>query len=130
MGRSEGWGVVVLKGLSEALRDGDNILASIAGSAINQDGPSSGLTVPNGPAQTALIRHALANAKVNPAQVDYIEAHCTGTSLGDPVEFGALAAVFGENRSSDSPLLIGSVKTNIGHSEAAAGIAGLIKAVL
>jgi acyl transferase domain-containing protein/SAM-dependent methyltransferase/acyl carrier protein len=130
MGRSEGCGVVVLKRLSDALRDGDNILASIAGSAINQDGPSSGLTVPNGPSQEALIRRALANAKITPAQVDYIEAHGTGTSLGDPVEFGALAAVFGKDRRSDSPLLIGSVKTNIGHSESAAGIAGLIKAVL
>ena len=130
MGRGEGCGVVVLKRLSDAIKDRDHIVAVIAGSAVNQDGPSSGLTVPNGPAQEALIRQALASAKTSPDHVDYIEAHGTGTALGDPVEFGALTAVFGSGRSPDRPLLVGSVKSNIGHSEAAAGIAGLIKAAL
>ncbi|WP_437819494.1 SDR family NAD(P)-dependent oxidoreductase [Sorangium sp. So ce1078] len=128
--RGEGCGVVVLKRLSDAQRDGDEILAVIRGSAINHDGPSSALTVPNGAAQRDVVRAALANAGVAPADVDYIEAHGTGTSLGDPIEVSALASVLGEGRTPERPLLIGSVKTNIGHLEAAAGIAGLIKVVL
>ena len=128
--QGEGCGVVVLKRLSDAEADGDNILALIRGSAINHDGRSSGLTVPNGLAQQAVIGEALARAGVEPTQVSYVEAHGTGTSLGDPIEVQALAAVLGEGRSKDQPLKIGSVKTNIGHLEAAAGVAGLIKVVL
>ncbi|WP_193199909.1 non-ribosomal peptide synthetase/type I polyketide synthase [Nostoc sp. MG11] len=128
--RAEGCGVIVLKRLSDAVADGDNILALIRGSAVNQDGRTSGLTVPNGPAQQAVISHALENARVKPEQISYVEAHGTGTSLGDPIEVGALATVFGKHRSPDQPLIIGSVKTNIGHLEAASGIAGLIKVVL
>ncbi|TSC24498.1 type I polyketide synthase [Corallococcus sp. Z5C101001] len=127
--RGEGAGIVVLKRLADALRDQDPIVAVIRGSAVNQDGRSSGLTVPNGPAQQAVIRQALQGAGVNPEQVDYVEAHGTGTSLGDPIELGALGAVFGP-RPPEQPLLVGSVKTNIGHLEAAAGIAGLIKVAL
>jgi acyl transferase domain-containing protein len=127
--RGEGCGVVVLKRLSHAQADGDRILALVRGSALNQDGPSSGLTAPSGPAQEAVIRAALARAGVAPREVGYLEAHGTGTPLGDPLEVGALAAVFGD-RSFDRPLLIGSVKTNVGHLEAAAGIVGLIKLVL
>jgi len=126
--RGEGCGVVVLKRLSDALAQGDPILAVIRGSAVNQDGRSGGLTVPNGPAQQAVIRQALKKAKVEPAQVSYVEAHGTGTELGDPIEIGALSGVFGQLR--QAPLQVGSVKTNIGHLEAAAGIAGLIKVVL
>lgn len=128
--RGEGCGVIVLKRLSDAVANGDNILAVIRGSAVNQDGRSSGLTAPNGPAQEAVIRQALLNAGVEPNQVDYLETHGTGTPLGDPIEVNALAAVLGQNRSPDKPLLIGSVKTNVGHLEAAAGIAGIIKVVL
>ncbi|MDB9527375.1 SDR family NAD(P)-dependent oxidoreductase [Oscillatoria sp. CS-180] len=128
--RGEGCGVVVLKRLSDAIADGDNILALIRGSAVNQDGRSGGLTVPNGPSQQAVIRQALENADVQPDQISYIEAHGTGTSLGDPIEVGALGAVFGNSHTPEQPLYIGSVKTNIGHLEAAAGIAGLIKVVL
>jgi len=126
-GRGEGCGVVVLKRLSLALADGDPILALIRGSAINHDGPSSGLTTPNGPAQEQLLRQALHNARLSPQAVSYVEAHGTGTTLGDPIEIGALTAVF---QPRTDPLWIGSVKTNIGHLEAAAGIAGLIKLVL
>ncbi len=126
-GRGEGCGMVVLKRLSDAQANGDNILAVIRGSAVNHDGPSSGLTVPNKQAQEALIRQALQTAQVEPNEVSYIEAHGTGTSLGDPLEVRALASVLGERT---TPLMIGSVKTNIGHLEAAAGIAGLIKVVL
>ncbi|NJR64506.1 MAG: SDR family NAD(P)-dependent oxidoreductase, partial [Leptolyngbyaceae cyanobacterium CRU_2_3] len=129
-GRGEGCGVVVLKRLSNAIADGDNILAQIRGSAVNHDGRSSGLTVPNGLAQQDLIRAALANAGVEPKQVNYVEVHGTGTALGDPIEVEALAAVLSPERSPDQPLAIGSVKTNIGHLEAAAGIAGLMKVVL
>jgi acyl transferase domain-containing protein/acyl carrier protein len=128
--RSEGCGVVVLKPLSKAVKDGDRVLALIRGSAINQDGRSGGLTVPNGPAQQELIRRALDRAGVSAADVAYVEAHGTGTSLGDPIEAHALGAVFGAERSAQDPLLVGSVKTNLGHLEAAAGIAGLIKVVL
>ena len=127
--RAEGCGIVVLKRLSDALSAGDPILALIRGSAINQDGRSSGLTVPNGPAQQLVIRDALKNAGFQPSQVSYIEAHGTGTSLGDPIEVDALGDVFGE-RAEDDPLWIGSVKSNMGHLESAAGIAGLIKTIL
>jgi len=128
--RGEGCGVVVLKRLRDALGEGDNIIAVIRGTAVNQDGRSGGLTAPNGPAQEAVIRRALANAGIAPAAVDYVEAHGTGTSLGDPIECKALAAVLGEGRPSARKLLLGSVKTNIGHLEAAAGMAGLIKVAL
>src|SRR5690606_20252366 len=119
-----------LKRLSDALADRDTIYAVIRGSAVNQDGRSSGLTAPNGPAQEAVIRTALANAGVSPEQVQYVEAHGTGTSLGDPIEVQALGAVLGVGREETNRLKIGSVKTNVGHLEAAAGVAGLIKTVL
>ncbi|MBI3243487.1 MAG: SDR family NAD(P)-dependent oxidoreductase [Chloroflexi bacterium] len=128
--RGEGCGVVVLKRLSDALADGDTILAVMRGSAINQDGRSNGLTAPNGPSQEAVIRAALANAGVEPGEMSYVETHGTGTSLGDPIEMKALGAVLGRGRSAANPLLIGSVKTNVGHLEAAAGIVGFIKLVL
>ncbi|MFZ5515898.1 MAG: amino acid adenylation domain-containing protein [Candidatus Zhuqueibacterota bacterium] len=127
--RGEGCGIVVLKRLSDAKRDGDTILAVIRGSAVNQDGRSNGITAPNGLAQQEVIQAALQNAKVRPEQIGYIEAHGTGTILGDPIEVQALAAVMKE-RPATNPLVIGSVKTNIGHLESAAGIAGLMKTVL
>lgn len=129
-GRAEGGGVIALKRLRDAEADGDRIHAVILGSAVNHDGRTGGLTVPNGPAQQAVIRHALANSRIDPAAVSYIETHGTGTALGDPIEVGALGHVFAASRSDASPLILGAVKTNIGHSEAASGIAGLIKAVL
>ncbi len=128
--RSEGVGAVALKRLSDAVADGDNILAVIRGSALNQDGRSNGLTAPNGPSQESVIKEALANAGVQPFEVSYIETHGTGTSLGDPIEAQALGAVLTRGRPESNKLAIGSVKTNIGHAEAAAGIAGLIKVVL
>jgi acyl transferase domain-containing protein len=128
--RGEGCGVVVLKRLDDAIRDGDRIRAVIRGSAINQDGASGGLTVPNGVAQQRVIAEALQSAGVKPGDVGYLEAHGTGTSLGDPIEVQAAGAALGDGRDADRPLLIGSVKTNIGHLEAAAGIAGLIKVIL
>jgi len=128
--RGEGCGIVVLKRESDAKRDGDRILALIRGSAINQDGKSGGLTVPNGPAQESVIRDALAAAGLQGSDIDYVEAHGTGTSLGDPIEVRSLGRVLGEGRDPDRPLLIGSVKTNIGHLESAAGVAGFIKVVL
>ena len=128
--RGEGCGIVVLKRLDEAERDGDRIWAVIRGSAVNQDGMGPGLTVPEGPAQQRAIEDALARAGLAPAEVDYLEAHGTGTRVGDPTELGAAGAVYGRDRDRNRPLLIGSVKTNIGHLESAAGIAGLIKATL
>ncbi|MDE5124622.1 MAG: type I polyketide synthase, partial [Trichodesmium sp. St19_bin1] len=128
--RSEGCGVVVLKSLKQAIADRDRILAVVQGTAINQDGGSNGLTAPNQSAQEAVIKKALSVARISAERVSYVEAHGTGTSLGDPVEIKALETVYGENRSSERPLTIGSVKTNIGHTEAVAGIAGLIKVVL
>ena len=128
--RGEGCGMVVLKRLAEAEVDGDRIWAVIRGSAVNQNGASAGATVPNGPAQERVIEQALSQAGVEPSQVDYLEAHGAGSAFGDPIEVQAAAAVYGRGRDADSPLLIGSVKTNIGHLESAAGIAGLIKAVL
>ncbi|MEE2781456.1 MAG: SDR family NAD(P)-dependent oxidoreductase [Planctomycetota bacterium] len=128
--RGEGCGMVLLKRLSDAVKDGDRVHALIRGSAVNHDGHSNGLTAPHGPSQEALVREAIADAGVEASDIDYVEAHGTGTSLGDPIEVQALAAVLGEDRPSDSPLLVGSVKTNIGHLESAAGIAGLIKVIL
>ncbi len=128
--RGEGCGVVVLKRLRDAQRDGDNILAVIKGSAVNQDGRSNGLTAPNGLSQQQVICQALKNAGVKPAQISYVEAHGTGTSLGDPIEVNSLKEVLMQGRDASEPCWIGSVKTNIGHLEAAAGITGLIKVVL
>ena len=128
--RSDGCGMVVLKRLSDAEADGDRIWAVIRGSAINQNGASAGLTVPNGPAQEQVLRDALSRAGVNPADIDYLEAHGAGSALGDPIEVQAAASVYGQGRDPDRPLLIGSVKANIGHLEWAAGIASLIKTVL
>lgn len=128
--RSEGAGVVVLKRLADAVRDGDRVLAVVRGSAVNQDGRSNGLMAPNPAAQMAVLRAAYADAGVDPRDVGYVEAHGTGTLLGDPIEARALGTVLGKGRPADEPLLIGSVKSNLGHLEAAAGIAGLAKAVL
>lgn len=128
--RGEGAAIVVLKRLSDARRDGDGIRAVIRGSAVNQDGRSNGLTAPNGPAQQAVLRAALEDAGVAPGDVGCVEAHGTGTPLGDPIEMNALMAVLGEGRDPSARCAVGSVKTNIGHLESAAGIAGLVKAVL
>ncbi|WP_375541018.1 amino acid adenylation domain-containing protein [Paenibacillus tyrfis] len=128
--RGEGCAVVVLKRLSDAQAAKDPILAVIRGSAANQDGRTNGLTAPNKASQTAVIREAIGNAGVKPQEVQYVEAHGTGTVLGDPIEIHALAEALGEGRGPDHALLVGSVKTNIGHLEAAAGIAGLVKTVL
>jgi phthiocerol/phenolphthiocerol synthesis type-I polyketide synthase E len=126
----EGCGVVVLKRLSAALADGNPILAVIRGSAVNQDGRSNGITAPNQLAQEAVIRSALTNARVDPLQVSYVEAHGSGTALGDPIEIEALHTVLGPGRTDQQHLMVGSVKTNVGHLTGAAGIAGLIKTVL
>jgi acyl transferase domain-containing protein/aryl carrier-like protein len=128
--RGEGVGMVVLKRLSEAVAAGDRVLAVIRGSAVNHDGRSSGLSVPSPAAQQAVIRAALEHARLEPAEIDYVEAHGTGTALGDPIELRALQEAVGRHHAAGAPLLVGSVKTNIGHLEAAAGVAGLLKLVL
>lgn len=128
--RSEGGGLVVLKRLEDAKRDGDNILAVVAGSAVNQDGRSNGLLAPSPDAQADALRFAYRDAGIAPSGVDYIEAHGTGTILGDPIEADALGRVVGRGRDADKPALLGSAKTNFGHLESAAGAAGLIKVVL
>lgn len=128
--RSEGCGIVVLKKLSDAIKDGDRIYSLIKGSAINQDGKSNGLTAPNGPSQEKVIRKALSNAGINSSEVSYIETHGTGTPLGDPIEVNSIIKVISKDRSEENLCYIGSVKTNIGHLEAAAGIAGVIKTSL
>jgi len=128
--RGEGCGVIVLKRLADAIADGNNILAVIKGSAVNQDGLSNGITAPNGPAQQAVISQALAKADIEPHRISYVEAHGTGTSLGDPIEVKSIKKVLMSERSNDKTCWMGSVKTNIGHLEAAGGIAGLIKVVL
>jgi myxalamid-type polyketide synthase MxaD len=128
--RGEGCGVVVLKRLSDVRRYDERVYAVIVGSAVNHDGRSNGLTAPNGAAQEEVIRQALARAGVEPSEVDYVEAHGTGTPLGDPIEALALSRVYGTGRAPDAPLLLGSIKTNMGHLEGAAGIAGLIKTAL
>ncbi|MCC6356328.1 MAG: SDR family NAD(P)-dependent oxidoreductase [Verrucomicrobiae bacterium] len=128
--RGEGCGLVVLKRLADAMADGNRIHAVIRGSAVNHDGRSNGLSAPSGPAQVAVIRAALADSMLDPAAIDYVEAHGTGTRLGDPIEVGALSEVLMRDRATDRPLMIGSVKTNIGHLESAAGIAGLLKVIL
>ncbi|TWT32734.1 type I polyketide synthase [Blastopirellula retiformator] len=128
--RGEGCGMVVLKRLEEAERDGDQILAVVRGTAVNQDGLTNGLTAPNGPSQQDVLRAALADAKLEPHDVEYIEAHGTGTSLGDPIEVRSVKSVLAVDRPADKPLRIASVKTNIGHLESAAGVAGLVKCIL
>ena len=128
--RGEGCGVVVLKRLSDALRDNNPIWAVIKASGINQDGSSSGLTVPSGPAQERLLANVLAQSNLTADAIDYVECHGTGTRLGDPIEIHALGKIYGKDRKENHPLLLGSVKTNIGHLEAAAGVAGLIKVAL
>ncbi|WP_233580834.1 type I polyketide synthase [Streptomyces triticirhizae] len=129
-GRGEGGGIVVLKRLSDARRDGDRVLALIRGGAVRQDGRTSGIMAPNGDAQEHLMRRAWRTAGIDPATAGYIEAHGTGTRAGDPMEAGAMSAVFGTDRAPGKPCLIGSVKPNVGHLEAGAGVAGVIKTVL